>query len=256
MRPRSASPRSADALCTDGLCVSSPDGPGRDRTCDLGIKSPLLYQLSYRPAIVECRSRDAQRLYTPRGPPSTSGLGHHPFKVAARVRIPLGASRAGTIDLECRKHASRRELSVRSGDATLAGSLWVPAHRPVATVLMHPGSGPSDRDNDVYFPPIRSHLLESGLAVASFDKRVVGASTGRWEEAAIVEQADDALACSPFPCSRSSAPTIRSHRSPTAWPPIERRCLASSCESRSSRAPTIASCPASHPRSPTDTSTL
>jgi hypothetical protein len=24
-------------------------GPGRDRTCDLGIKSPLLYQLSYRP---------------------------------------------------------------------------------------------------------------------------------------------------------------------------------------------------------------
>ena len=26
-----------------------PNGPGRDRTCDLGIKSPLLYQLSYRP---------------------------------------------------------------------------------------------------------------------------------------------------------------------------------------------------------------
>ena len=24
-------------------------GPGRDRTCDLGIKSPLLYRLSYRP---------------------------------------------------------------------------------------------------------------------------------------------------------------------------------------------------------------
>ena len=28
-------------------------GPGRDRTCDLGIKSPLLYQLSYRPR-TEC----------------------------------------------------------------------------------------------------------------------------------------------------------------------------------------------------------
>ena len=27
-------------------------GPDRDRTCDLGIKSPLLYQLSYRPAAV------------------------------------------------------------------------------------------------------------------------------------------------------------------------------------------------------------
>ena len=27
-----------------------------------------------------------------RPPPSTSGLGRHPFKVVARVRIPLGAS--------------------------------------------------------------------------------------------------------------------------------------------------------------------
>jgi hypothetical protein len=27
------------------------DGPGRIRTCDLGIKSPLLYQLSYRPLV-------------------------------------------------------------------------------------------------------------------------------------------------------------------------------------------------------------
>src|SRR5215211_5926363 len=26
------------------------NGPGRNRTCDLGIKSPLLYQLSYRPS--------------------------------------------------------------------------------------------------------------------------------------------------------------------------------------------------------------
>jgi streptogramin lyase len=29
--------------------AANPHGPGRDRTCDLGIKSPLLYQLSYRP---------------------------------------------------------------------------------------------------------------------------------------------------------------------------------------------------------------
>src|SRR5581483_6742128 len=31
-------------------------GPGRDRTCDLGIKSPLLYQLSYRPLRASVRS--------------------------------------------------------------------------------------------------------------------------------------------------------------------------------------------------------
>jgi hypothetical protein len=88
-----------------------------------------------------------------------------------------------------------RDLSVRSGDVSLAGSLWMPSGKPAATVLMHPGSGPSDRDNDVFFPPIRAHLLEAGVAVSSFDKRGVGGSSGRWEEAAIVEQADDALAC-------------------------------------------------------------
>ena len=60
---------------------------------------------------------------------------------------------------------------------------------------MHPGSGPSDRDNDVYFPPIREHLLAHEIAVCSFDKRGVGRSTGRWQNAGIVEQADDVLAC-------------------------------------------------------------
>lgn len=67
---------------------------------------------------------------------------------------------------------------------TLAGTLWLPeSSRVAATVLMHPGSGPSDRDNDVFFPPIRKHLLHAGFAVCSFDKRGVGGSTGRWQEA-------------------------------------------------------------------------
>lgn len=59
---------------------------------------------------------------------------------------------------------------------------------------MVPGSGPSDRHNDVLFPPIREHLVANGIAVASFDKRGVGESTGDWLTAGIVEQADDALA--------------------------------------------------------------
>jgi uncharacterized protein len=92
-------------------------------------------------------------------------------------------------------HAGERELEVRRGDVTLAGSLWMPPRDAAAAVLMHPGSGPSDRDNDVYFPPIREHLLERGIAVASFDKRGVERSTGRWEDAGIEEQAADALAC-------------------------------------------------------------
>ena len=88
-----------------------------------------------------------------------------------------------------------RELSARDGDLTLAGTLWLPSREPAATVLMHPGSGPSDRENDVFFPPIREHFLAAGVAVASFDKRGVGGSTGRWEEAGIVEQASDAICC-------------------------------------------------------------
>jgi uncharacterized protein len=89
---------------------------------------------------------------------------------------------------------SRLELEADSGGVRLAGSLWRPAGRAVAGVLMHPGSGPSDRDNDALFPPIREHLLGAGIAVCSFDKRGVGGSAGSWLDAGIHEQADDLLA--------------------------------------------------------------
>jgi hypothetical protein len=84
------------------------------------------------------------------------------------------------------------DLSVERGDATLAGSVWLPAGAPRAALLMHPGSGPSNRHNDTYFPPIREHLVARGIAVAAFDKRGVDESTGRWEDAGIVGQAADA----------------------------------------------------------------
>jgi uncharacterized protein len=89
---------------------------------------------------------------------------------------------------------SARPLQARSGPVTLAGTLWQPDGEAVATVLMHPGSGPSNRDNDVVFPQVRAVLLEAGIAAASFDKRGVGGSTGDWREAGIVEQAADATA--------------------------------------------------------------
>lgn len=91
--------------------------------------------------------------------------------------------------------STRRDLMVRNGEVELAGSVWLPSGAPVATVLMHPGSGPSDRDNDVFFPPIREHLLANDVAVASFDKRGVGRSSGSWLDAGIEDQAGDAVAC-------------------------------------------------------------
>jgi pimeloyl-ACP methyl ester carboxylesterase len=100
----------------------------------------------------------------------------------------------------CDNHAmpvspTTHELTVRNGDVSLAGSLWLPPDPVGVTVLMHPGSGPSDRDNDVFFPPIREQLLDSGVAVSSFDKRGVGESSSRWQDAAIEEQASDAVEC-------------------------------------------------------------
>jgi len=90
--------------------------------------------------------------------------------------------------------ATEHPLTVRSGTVTVAGSLWAPDGPARATLLMHPGSGPSTRHNDVYFPEIRGHLLAAGIAVASFDKRGIGGSSGQWTEAGIVEQAEDATA--------------------------------------------------------------
>jgi uncharacterized protein len=90
--------------------------------------------------------------------------------------------------------ASRLEVEADSGGVRLAGTVWRPDGDAVAGVLMHPGSGPSDRDNDWFFPPIREHLLEAGIAVCSFDKRGVGGSAGSWLEAGIAEQADDLVA--------------------------------------------------------------
>ena len=85
-------------------------------------------------------------------------------------------------------------LVAHSHGLDLTGSLWRPEEPAVALVVMHPGSGPSDRDNDVYFPPIRAALLARRIAVASFDKRGVGGSGGSWLEAGVGDQADDLLA--------------------------------------------------------------
>jgi len=85
-------------------------------------------------------------------------------------------------------------LIARNGDVRLAGTLWLPDREPRCLILMHPGSGPSDRDNDVLFPPIRAALLGAGAAVCSFDKRGVGGSSGSWLDADIPLQAADLIA--------------------------------------------------------------
>ena len=52
--------RSRNGTAAGSGCRSPiSSGPDRTRTCDLGIKSPLLYQLSYRPAGANVALQDA-----------------------------------------------------------------------------------------------------------------------------------------------------------------------------------------------------
>jgi hypothetical protein len=85
-----------------------------------------------------------------------------------------------------------RDVTFDSDDVTLAGTLWSPDEQPQCAVVMVGGSGPADRHNDVLFPPIREHLVGTGIAVLSYDKRGVGGSTGSWVGATIGDFAADA----------------------------------------------------------------
>jgi pimeloyl-ACP methyl ester carboxylesterase len=87
-----------------------------------------------------------------------------------------------------------RDVTFSNGEVTLAGSLAMPDHRtPSRGVVMIGGSGPSNRNNDDLFPPIRRHLVASGIAVLSYDKRGVGESSGEWLDATMDDLAADAV---------------------------------------------------------------
>src|SRR5437867_42749 len=96
-----------------------PDGPGRDRTCDLRIKSPLLYQLSYRPVYgaIEADARD-QEPVVPAGiastgasafapAPSTSRWGSRRSSQAGSHQLPLPA-RTSTAGENTSTHTAAR----------------------------------------------------------------------------------------------------------------------------------------------------
>ncbi|MGD2102536.1 MAG: alpha/beta hydrolase, partial [Acidimicrobiia bacterium] len=77
----------------------------------------------------------------------------------------------------------------------LAGTLHLPdGPGPHPAIVMLQGSGPSDRDAEGYFLPIRDAFLEAGVAAYSFDKPGCGESTGRWQDYALEGRADQASA--------------------------------------------------------------
>jgi pimeloyl-ACP methyl ester carboxylesterase len=86
------------------------------------------------------------------------------------------------------------DIDVSWRDETLAGTLHQPTSWSGAVVLMMQGSGPSDRDAEGYFAPIRAAFVERGIATYYFDKPGCGASTGDWRRHALSDRADQATA--------------------------------------------------------------
>jgi hypothetical protein len=92
-------------------------------------------------------------------------------------------------------------VTFSSGEHTLAGTLTVPQGAgPFPAVLLLPGSGPIDRNSDHKRMPLGitgqlgKALDAAGLATFRYDKRGVGASTGRWHCAGFYDNRDDAAA--------------------------------------------------------------
>jgi uncharacterized protein len=76
-----------------------------------------------------------------------------------------------------------REWTVKSGEATLAGTLTVPpGDGPFPAVVLISGSGAQDRDETLLghrpFAVWADHLTRAGIAVLRLDDRGVGGSTG------------------------------------------------------------------------------
>jgi len=87
-----------------------------------------------------------------------------------------------------------KEMRIQHGDATLVGTLHLPdGDGPLPAIIMLQGSGATNRDAEGYFLPIRETFLGRGVAVLSWDKPGIGASTGDWRTRTLHDRADEAL---------------------------------------------------------------
>lgn len=90
-------------------------------------------------------------------------------------------------------------LDVMNGDVTLAGTLTRPKGGAAApAVVLVTGSGPQDRDEDVFgfkvFATLADALTRQGIAVYRYDDRGVGQSSGSLATSTTEDFAGDALA--------------------------------------------------------------
>jgi uncharacterized protein len=97
---------------------------------------------------------------------------------------------------------------------TLSGTFSVPHGKgPFPAVVLVHGSGPLDRDEEVFrhklFVVLADHLNRHGIAVLRYDKRGIGKSTGAYDGATTFDFASDAEAAVRFLRGRADVDTRR-----------------------------------------------
>jgi uncharacterized protein len=96
-------------------------------------------------------------------------------------------------------HSEDVTFANSAAGVTLAGTLtWPEGEGPFKTVVLLAGSGPNDRDEEVYnhrpFLVLSDALTRAGIATLRYDKRGVDDSTGNYEAATSLDFAADARA--------------------------------------------------------------
>jgi len=91
---------------------------------------------------------------------------------------------------------NEESVTLNNGRITLAGTLLTPSAKgPHPAIVIGHGSGPQDRNGHVsYIRLLADNFARHGIAVLTYDKRGVGASSGNWAQASFADLADDLLA--------------------------------------------------------------
>lgn len=121
----------------------------------------------------------------------TQGPGSGTFTLTRAAAVPGTAPEAPPYLVE--------SLDVMNAEVKLAGTLTRPkTDGAVPAVVLMTGSGPQDRDENVYgfkvFATLADQLTRKGIAVYRYDDRGVGQSTGSLATATTEDFAGDALA--------------------------------------------------------------
>lgn len=90
---------------------------------------------------------------------------------------------------------NNEEVSFKNGDLTLSGTIKTPlqAGSHPAVILLHGSNAQSRYSQNASLEFLADHFARRGIAVLTYDKRGVGASTGDWEKASFDDLAADAL---------------------------------------------------------------